>query len=78
LIAHGPEELLGTDHGTPYEYDTHVPIIIAGREIKPGIYRSPSSPADIAPTLCSLMDIAAPSGSVGRVLNEAIKTNQAR
>jgi predicted AlkP superfamily pyrophosphatase or phosphodiesterase len=73
LIAHGPDEIFGTDHGTPYVYDTHVPIIIAGYGIKPGIYQMPASPSDITPTLCSIVGIAAPSGSVGRVLNEAIK-----
>ena len=73
LIAHGPEELLGTDHGTPYQYDTQVPIIMAGSSIRPGVYRSPASPIDITPTICSILGIAAPSGSVGRVLTEAIK-----
>ena len=28
----------GTTHGTPYEYDTHVPLLIAGPGIHPGEY----------------------------------------
>jgi hypothetical protein len=63
-----------TTHGTPYLYDTHVPVIFYGQGIAAGSYSADSSPADIAPTLASLLRIEIPSNSVGRILSEAIKT----
>jgi predicted AlkP superfamily pyrophosphatase or phosphodiesterase len=69
-------ESLGTTHGSPYSYDTHVPVIFHGAGITPGIYYRNSSPADIAPTLAALLRIEPPSNSTGRVLSEALKTNR--
>lgn len=63
-----------TTHGTPYSYDTHVPVIFYGAGIAPGHYASVSSPADIAPTLATLLKVQPPSNSIGRVLSEALKT----
>ncbi len=60
-------------HGSPYSYDTHVPTIIMGAGIIPGRYFEPASPADIAPTLCALLRLTAPSNATGRVLREAIR-----
>lgn len=60
-------------HGSPYSYDTHVPVIIMGAGIVPGRYLEPASPADIAPTLSALLRITAPSNATGRVLREAIR-----
>ncbi|MGH9799560.1 MAG: alkaline phosphatase family protein, partial [Blastocatellia bacterium] len=60
-------------HGSPYSYDTHVPVIFFGAGITAGKYASASSPADIAPTLASLLNLETPSNSVGRILSEAIK-----
>jgi predicted AlkP superfamily pyrophosphatase or phosphodiesterase len=62
----------GTTHGTPYSYDTHVPLIFYGAGILPGVYYSACSPADIAPTLSALLKIEIPSNSIGRILSEAI------
>jgi predicted AlkP superfamily pyrophosphatase or phosphodiesterase len=62
-----------TTHGTPYRYDTHVPVIFFGPGITPGTYFNECSPADIAPTLSALLGLTPPSNSEGRVLAEAIK-----
>jgi arylsulfatase A-like enzyme len=59
-------------HGSPYIYDTHVPVIIMGAGVAPGRYRQPATPADIAPTLSQLLRISAPSNSTGRVLVEGL------
>jgi arylsulfatase A-like enzyme len=64
--------LKGTDHATPYSYDTHVPLLLYGLPFQPGTYREPAEPIDLAPTLASLLGINAPTHSVGRVLTEAI------
>ena len=58
----------GTSHGTPFSYDTHVPMIFLGRGIRPGVYTETVRTADIAPTLAALLGVNTPSGSVGRVL----------
>jgi predicted AlkP superfamily pyrophosphatase or phosphodiesterase len=58
----------GTTHGTPFSYDTHVPVIFFGRGIRAGRYDENIRVADIAPTLAALLGVNTPSGSVGRVL----------
>ncbi len=63
-----------TTHGSPYKYDTHVPVIFYGAGIATGSFHSVSSPADIAPTLAALLKLETPSNSVGRILTEAIKS----
>jgi arylsulfatase A-like enzyme len=62
----------GTTHGTPYNYDTHVPVIFMGGGIKPGRYNKRAAPNDIAPTLATVLDVEIPSGSSGRVLDEML------
>jgi predicted AlkP superfamily pyrophosphatase or phosphodiesterase len=63
-------EATGTSHGTPYDYDTHVPVIFLGPGIKPGNYRQRIAVNDIAPTLAELLGVEQPAGSIGRILSE--------
>ncbi len=60
----------GTSHISPYNYDTHVPVIFMGSQIRPGRYNTKIAVNDIAPTLANLLDVETPNGSVGRVLDE--------
>jgi arylsulfatase A-like enzyme len=60
-------------HGTPYSYDTHVPLIIVAPGLVPGRYYDRASPADIAPTVSALLRTTPPSSAVGRILTEAIR-----
>ena len=60
----------GTTHGTPFGYDTHVPVMFLGGGIKPGHYYQQITVNDIAPTLAAIAGAAQPTGSVGRVLQE--------
>lgn len=62
----------GSTHGSPYEYDTHVPLIFWGAGIRKGASSAPADIADIAPTLCALLGVTAPAGSEGRVLTEVV------
>src|SRR5271165_4050240 len=62
----------GTDHASPYTYDTHVPLAFYGLPFRPGTYRTHAEPVDMAATLASLLGINAPTHSVGRVLTEAL------
>jgi predicted AlkP superfamily pyrophosphatase or phosphodiesterase len=61
-------------HGSPYSYDTHVPLIIMGRGFASGRYAQAAAPTDIAPTLAHVLGLEAPSCSAGRVLAEALTT----
>jgi arylsulfatase A-like enzyme len=63
----------GTSHGTPFNYDTHVPIIFMGSMIKPGEYDATVAVNDIAPTLAAILEVEEPSGSVGRILSEMLR-----
>jgi hypothetical protein len=62
----------GTDHASPYTYDTHVPLAFYGLPFRPGTYRTHAEPVDMAATLASLLGINAPTHAVGRVLTEAL------
>jgi len=62
----------GTDHASPYNYDTHVPLAFYGLPFQPGTYRTQAEPVDLAATLASLLGINAPTHAVGRVLTEAL------
>jgi hypothetical protein len=72
-----PNTMMGGNaatHGSPYNYDTNVPVMLYGKTwIKPGKYPQAVSVADIAPTLAYLLEIRPPSGSEGRVLAEIIR-----
>ena len=63
----------GTDHATPFSYDTHVPLAIYGLAFQPGIYRTHAEPVDLTVTLASLLGINAPAQATGRVLIEALQ-----
>jgi hypothetical protein len=62
------EGALATTHGSPYNYDTHVPIVLLGPGVRAGRYFIECSPADIAPTLSALLGIETTPNRVGRVL----------
>ncbi len=62
----------GTDHGSPYTYDTHVPLVFYGLPFQAGTYRTHAEPVDLATTLASLLGINAPTHAIGRVLTEAL------
>jgi predicted AlkP superfamily pyrophosphatase or phosphodiesterase len=66
-------EARGTSHGTPYNYDSHVPVIFMGPGFKRGRYHARAAVNDIAPTLATLLEVETPSGSSGRVLSEALE-----
>lgn len=60
-------------HGSPWTYDTHVPIVMAGPGIAPGkVYRRVET-VDIAPTISAYLGIKAPSGSRGKILTETFR-----
>ena len=59
-------------HGSPYAYDTYVPIMFAGPGIRPQRIERLVAPRDIAPTVTAYLGIKPPSGSVGTPLSEVL------
>jgi hypothetical protein len=50
----------GTTHGTHQEYDQHVPLIFFGTGVRAGHFQTPTSPADLTPTLASRIGLPMP------------------
>ena len=63
---------LAAIHGSPWAYDSYVPIFFAGAAIEPRTVARPVSPTDIAPTIAVYLGIKYPSGSVGKPLAEVL------
>ena len=60
-------------HGSPWRYDTYVPVIFAGAGLKPQrIYREIAT-VDIASTLSEFIGTNRPSGARGQVLPEVLR-----
>jgi arylsulfatase A-like enzyme len=60
----------GTTHGSPYTYDTHVPVIFFGKGVKRGSSTQYHSITDIAPTLSMLLNIKLPNSATGQPVSE--------
>ncbi len=45
------------NHGTPYDYDTHVPLMFFGSGISPMQILGKTDPADIVPTLAHILQV---------------------
>jgi predicted AlkP superfamily pyrophosphatase or phosphodiesterase len=65
--------VVASTHGSPWNYDTHVPIVFAGNGLTSQSVDRRVNTVDIAATLAAYLGIKAPSGSVGEPLEEAIK-----
>lgn len=59
-------------HGTPYDYDSRVPMIFWGGDIKTGLFASPARVTDFAPTLGALLDMEFPPAKGSRVWKEVL------
>ncbi len=64
----------GTTHGSGYNYDTHVPLLIYGQGIPKG-YTSYEkiSITDIVPSLCLKYEVNLPNGTTGNAIKELFK-----
>ena len=62
-------------HGSPWTYDTHVPVIFAGNGIRPGQVNRQIETVDVASSIAARLGIKPPSGAVGRILPEIMKDN---
>jgi predicted AlkP superfamily pyrophosphatase or phosphodiesterase len=62
----------GTTHGSPFSYDTHVPVLMFGEGIKAGRYADPFQITDIVPTLCARLGLNEPAASMGKPFVKAL------
>jgi predicted AlkP superfamily pyrophosphatase or phosphodiesterase len=56
----------GTTHGSPYSYDTHIPVCFYGAAFLPGRYADEFYITDIAATLSAALHIDPPAASIGK------------
>ncbi len=63
----------GTNHGSPYGYDTHVPLLLWGAPFKPGQYARDTAVTDLIPTILSLLQLPLDPRFEGKPLIEAIR-----
>ena len=63
---------LAAIHGSPWSYDTHVPVLFAGPGVPRARVSRRISPLDIAPTLANYVGTKLPSGASGVVLHEVV------
>ncbi len=59
----------GTTHGSPYSYDTHVPLIFYGWNIKKGSSTEQVNITDIAATLAMMLNVQFPNGCTGKPID---------
>ena len=64
---------VASTHGSPWNYDTYVPIVFAGAGLTPQTVDRRVHTVDIAPTLSAFLGIKPPSGSVGEPLEEVTR-----
>lgn len=64
----------GTTHGTPWSYDTHVPLYWWGWKVKNGKSTDDAvNITDIAPTVCQMLNIQNPDGCTGKPISGILK-----
>lgn len=62
----------GTTHGTWNPYDTHIPLLWYGWNIKHGSTNREVYMTDISATLAALLHIQMPNGCIGKVIEEVV------
>ena len=63
----------GTEHGAWYPYDSHIPLVWFGWNIKPGKLNRETYMTDIAPTIAAMLQVQMPGGCVGKVITEVMR-----
>ena len=63
---------VASTHGSPWSYDTYVPILFAGPGVESQVIHRPVAPTGIASTLAAYLGFKKPSGAVGDVLVEVL------
>jgi len=64
--------IVSSTHGSPWRYDTFVPVIFAGAGLQPMTVSREIAPYDIAPTLAGYLGVKPPSAAIGNPLPEVL------
>lgn len=70
--SYGEHQADRVAHGSPWQYDTYVPLLFVNPNFNSQQIVRPVKTTDIAPTLASLLMIKFPSASVGVPLSEVV------
>jgi hypothetical protein len=57
----------GTTHGSPWAYDTHVPLVVYGAGVRPGVRHERVSPLSAAAILAKAAGVEPPAGATAGV-----------
>lgn len=63
---------VASTHGSPWNYDTYVPIVFAGHGLMPRVIDRPVQTVDVAVTLSAYLGLKHPSGAAGNPLVEVL------
>jgi predicted AlkP superfamily pyrophosphatase or phosphodiesterase len=72
--SYGAKNIDRVAHGSPWQYDSYVPLLFAHPYFKAQRIFRPTYTTDIASTLSALLMIKSPSAAVGQPLNEVVKS----
>ena len=64
---------VASTHGSPWNYDTYVPIVFAGHGLLPRVVDRPVQTVDVAVTLSAYLGLKFPSGASGNPLIEVLR-----
>jgi len=70
LFDKGPVKAM---HGSPWRYDTHVPIIFMGPGIQSKTVHRRVHPVDVAPTIAAFLGLTPPASAQGTALEEVLR-----
>jgi predicted AlkP superfamily pyrophosphatase or phosphodiesterase len=59
-------------HGSPWAYDSHVPVIWMGPGVEAGRIGRRVETVDVAPTIAARLRVRQPTGTLGRVMTEVM------
>lgn len=71
-----PDPAVPFMHGSPWPYDTEIPLFFVGPQIATGVYAVPARHQDVAVTLAAALGVTMPRTASGRVL-PALRANAA-
>lgn len=73
LAAYANANQRGTDHGSPWNYDTNVPLLMMGAGVKHVEVVRRVSITDVAPTIAMIVGCALPDAAIGDPIPEVLR-----
>jgi predicted AlkP superfamily pyrophosphatase or phosphodiesterase len=75
LFEKGPVRVM---HGSPWRFDTHVPIVFVAAGVEARHVHRPVHPVDVAPTIAALLGMSPPASARGTVLHEVAQSGRTK